>query len=136
MSLQIYTKNGRSCQIYNLPSKSGLTQFFAGRNLLCLSTIPASYVFNLQTTSSAEAKRLWRQKIKESWDYRCAYCGSEHNLTIDHIEPRSKGGTDFTKNCLCACHSCNQDKGHTPWEDWYLSQEFLVSSVMKKSRIG
>ena len=94
---------------------------------------PQAYVFNLQTTSSAEAKRLWRKKIKESWDYRCAYCGSEHNLTIDHIQPRSKGGTDFTKNCLCACHSCNQDKGHTPWEDWYLSQEFF--SIQRYEKI-
>ena len=63
---------------------------------------------------------------------RCAYCGSEHKLTIDHIEPRSKGGTDFTKNCLCACHSCNQDKGHTPWEDWYLSQEFFSMQRYEK----
>ena len=55
----------------------------------------------------------------------CAYCGSDKNLTIDHIVPRSKGGSDFTKNVLCACQSCNQDKGHTPVEDWYLSQEFF-----------
>ena len=84
-----------------------------------------AYVFNLQTTSSAEAKRLWRSKIKEEWDWECAYCGSTDNLTIDHIVPRSKGGPDFTKNCLCACHSCNQDKSHTPWEEWYSSQEFF-----------
>ena len=84
-----------------------------------------AYVFNLQTTSSAEAKRLWRAKIKEEWDWECAYCGSDENLTIDHIVPRAKGGTDFTKNVLCACHECNQDKGHTPVEDWYLSQEFF-----------
>ena len=84
-----------------------------------------AYVFNLYTTCSAEAKRLWRQKIKEEWDWECAYCGSEKNLTIDHIVPKAKGGTDFTKNCLCACHQCNQDKGHTPVEDWYLSQEFF-----------
>ena len=38
-----------------------------------------AYVFNLQTTSSAEAKRLWRQKIKEGWDWECAYCGSTKN---------------------------------------------------------
>ena len=86
---------------------------------------PQAYVFNLQTTSSAEAKRLWRQKIKEEWDLECAYCGSDEKLTIDHVVPRSKGGADFTKNCVCACHSCNQDKGHTPWEDWYFSQEFF-----------
>ena len=32
---------------------------------------------------------------------------------------------DFTKNVVCCCHSCNQDKGHNPWEEWYFSQEFF-----------
>jgi hypothetical protein len=83
------------------------------------------YLFQLQATSSGEARRLWRKHIKESWENKCAYCGSEENLTIDHIIPQSKGGLDTTKNVVCCCHSCNQDKGHTPWEDWYSSQEFF-----------
>tara|TARA_B100001142_G_scaffold330267_1_gene397462 strand:- start:3736 stop:4107 length:372 start_codon:yes stop_codon:yes gene_type:complete len=92
---------------------------------MSLLSSPQAYVFNLETTSSAEAKRLWRKKIKEAWDHKCAYCGSDKELTIDHIKPRSKGGTDVTKNVVCACHDCNQDKAHTPMEDWYLSQEFF-----------
>ena len=92
---------------------------------MSLLSSPQAYVFNLETTSSAEAKRLWRRKIKEAWDHKCAYCGSDKELTIDHIKPRSKGGTDVTKNVVCACHDCNQDKAHTPMEDWYLSQEFF-----------
>ena len=71
---------------------------------------PQAYVFNLQTTSSAEAKRLWRSKIKEEWDWECAYCGSDEN---------------FAKNVLCGCHECNNDKGHKPVEDGYISQEFF-----------
>ena len=86
---------------------------------------PQAYVFNLHTTSSSEARRLWREKIKERWDYECAYCGSEKNLTIDHVVPRAKGGESSVENMVCCCYSCNQDKGHTPWEDWYLSQEFF-----------
>ena len=93
---------------------------------------PQAYVFNLQTTSSAEAKRLWRSKIKEEWDWECAYCGSDENLTIDNIVPRAKGGTDFTKNVLCACHECNKDKGNTPVEDWYISQEFFNADRYEK----
>jgi hypothetical protein len=92
---------------------------------MALYNSPQAYVFNLQTTSSSEAKRLWRQKIKEEWGYECAYCGSTHQLTIDHIVPKAKGGIDFTKNLLCACHKCNQDKAYSPMEDWYLSQEFF-----------
>ena len=57
---------------------------------------PHAYVFNLHTTSSSEARRLWRRKIKERWDYECAYCGSEEDLTIDHVVPRSKGGMDLS----------------------------------------
>ena len=86
---------------------------------------PKAYVFNLQTTSSSEARRLWRRDIKESWNFKCAYCGSEDNLTIDHIVPRAKGGPDFTKNVLCCCHSCNQDKGHEDWEEWFFNQSFF-----------
>ncbi len=70
-------------------------------------------------------RRMWRQKIKERWEYKCAYCGSDSELTIDHIVPRCKGGPDFTKNVVCCCQSCNQDKGHTPWDEWYFSQEFF-----------
>ena len=92
---------------------------------MSLLSSPQAYVFNLETTSSAEAKRLWRKKIKEAWDNKCAYCGSDNELTIDHITPRSKGGADVTKNVVCACHDCNQDKAHTPMEEWYLSQEFF-----------
>ena len=86
---------------------------------------PRHYLFNLYTTSSAEANRIWRRKIKERWDYECAYCGSEDNLTIDHVVPHSKGGHNTVENMVCCCDSCNQDKAHTPWEDWYFSQEFF-----------
>ena len=86
---------------------------------------PQHYLYNLKTTSSAEAKRLWRRKIKERWEYQCAYCGNGSELTIDHVVPRSRGGSDFTKNVVCCCNSCNQQKSHTPWEEWYFSQEFF-----------
>ena len=90
-----------------------------------LLSSPRQYLFNLKTTSSAEALRMWRRNVKEKWNYKCAYCGSGKNLTIDHVVPRCKGGTDFTKNVVCCCHSCNQSKSHSPWEEWYFSQDFF-----------
>lgn len=90
------------------------------------------YLFQLYTTSSGEARRLWRKHIKESWENKCAYCESKDNLTIDHIIPQSKGGSDITKNVVCCCHSCNQNKSHTPWEEWYFSQEFFSDEKYKK----
>lgn len=83
------------------------------------------YLYSLKTTSSSEAKRMWRDKIREEWDNKCAYCESENNLTIDHIIPQSKGGMDVTENVVCCCYSCNQSKGHRSWEEWYSSQDFF-----------
>lgn len=93
---------------------------------------PQEYLFNLCVTSSGDAKRLWRKHIKESWDNKCAYCGSEENITIDHIIPQSKGGNDTTQNVVCCCHSCNQSKGHIPWENWYENQDFFCEIRKKK----
>ena len=93
--------------------------------LMEILSSPRHYLFNLYTTSSSEANRLWRRKIKEKWGNECAYCGSEENLTIDHVIPRSKGGHNSVENMVCCCESCNQDKAHTHWKEWYFSQDFF-----------
>lgn len=84
-------------------------------------------LYNLEATTSAEAKRKWRQSIKEHWNHRCAYCGNEEDLTLDHITPRSKGGSDRITNLVCACSECNWDKGHKYWVDWYREQDFFTA---------
>ena len=90
------------------------------------------YLFNLQTTSKAEAKRLWRKNIKEQWVHKCAYCESEENITLDHVIPQCRGGLDIKTNVVACCHSCNQSKGHTPWEEWYSNQCFFSSENYEK----
>lgn len=42
--------------------------------------------------------------------YRCVYCGQYDNLTIDHIIPRSKGGTSHVTNLQTMCKRCNNAK--------------------------
>jgi hypothetical protein len=93
---------------------------------------PKEYLFQLHATNSGEAKRMWRQHIKEQWNHQCAYCGSEEKLTIDHILPQSKGGLDVTKNVVCCCHNCNQSKGHEHWKLWYVQQEFYSEERFNK----
>jgi len=89
-------------------------------------------LYNLEAVTGSEARRKWRQSIKEKWNYECAYCGSEENLTLDHITPTSKGGSDRVTNVLCACHSCNHSKGHQMWSDWFLSQDFFDKEKLSK----
>lgn len=46
--------------------------------------------------------------------FRCQYCGRKHNpfeLTLDHIVPRSKGGSTEPENLCASCMECNQRKG-------------------------
>jgi 5-methylcytosine-specific restriction endonuclease McrA len=42
--------------------------------------------------------------------FSCQYCGSRHDLTFDHVTPRSKGGTTTWENVVAACSSCNLRK--------------------------
>ncbi|ORE98476.1 HNH endonuclease [Aurantimonas sp. 22II-16-19i] len=43
--------------------------------------------------------------------FQCQYCGSPHELTFDHVVPRSKGGLTTWENVVAACSPCNLKKG-------------------------
>ncbi len=45
---------------------------------------------------------------------RCQYCGKRvptSELSLDHVIPRTQGGTSNWKNIVCACTNCNKNKG-------------------------
>lgn len=45
---------------------------------------------------------------------RCQYCGHKfptHQLSLDHVMPRSQGGGTNWENIVCACLTCNVRKG-------------------------
>ncbi len=44
-------------------------------------------------------------------EHKCRQCGAEKNLTIDHIVPLAKGGTNELNNLQILCRSCNSKKG-------------------------
>jgi 5-methylcytosine-specific restriction endonuclease McrA len=57
-----------------------------------------------------------RQQIITAADYRCEYCKSSSRLTgtplvMEHILPRSLGGTDDPENLAASCYRCNEFKG-------------------------
>src|SRR5699024_10116299 len=60
---------------------------------------------------------LSRYNVMKRDGNHCQYCGSSRNLTIDHVLPRSRGGTDSWENLTTACDQCNVTKGNrTPKE--------------------
>ena len=42
--------------------------------------------------------------------HKCAYCGRNAN-TIDHVQPKSRGGKDTWENLVACCLKCNNAKG-------------------------
>jgi len=50
-------------------------------------------------------------------NFKCVYCGSDDNLTVDHILPVSRGGKTCFENCVASCQKCNNKKNNkTPSE--------------------
>lgn len=52
----------------------------------------------------------------------CAYCGRSAN-TIDHVQPKSRGGKDVWENLVACCLKCNNIKGDKTLQElgWSLS---------------
>ncbi len=49
--------------------------------------------------------------------FRCVYCGEvfpPEELTLDHVQPRMRGGDTSGGNVVTACRACNTAKGGQP----------------------
>lgn len=66
-----------------------------------------------------KSKRRWKLTLTRKRrrlfkaDPRCSYCGCDLNwltATLDHVVPKSKGGTDTIDNLVLACQPCNVQK--------------------------
>lgn len=64
----------------------------------------------------------------------CQYCGkrcSTSELSLDHVIPRSQGGTATWENIVCACVRCNVRKGGRTPEQAHLK---LICTPVKPKR--
>ena len=55
-----------------------------------------------------------RDRILRRDRYRCVYCRElfpPAELTLDHVQPRMRGGDDSEGNLVTSCTSCNTLKG-------------------------
>jgi len=58
--------------------------------------------------------KLNRRNIFARDQNKCQYCGGRFptaELSLDHVHPRSQGGTSTWTNLVCCCVSCNARKG-------------------------
>jgi 5-methylcytosine-specific restriction endonuclease McrA len=84
-----------------------------------------------------------KKNIMTRDNYTCAYCGSNEELTIDHIIPICQGGKSTFENCVTACFSCNNAKNNrTPNQaKMYLHKKAYAPTiseffVMKMKNLG
>jgi 5-methylcytosine-specific restriction endonuclease McrA len=63
-------------------------------------------------------RKLTRLEVFHRDQYTCQYCGKQtHQLTLDHVIPRYRGGEHIWENVVSACIPCNRHKaGKTPNE--------------------
>ena len=55
-----------------------------------------------------------REQIFLRDDYQCVYCGERFEpdaLTVDHVQPKMRGGDRSGGNLVTACGGCNARKG-------------------------
>jgi 5-methylcytosine-specific restriction endonuclease McrA len=74
----------------------------------------AKLKYRKRKISSSKRTRIFCRDLHE-----CQYCGARDKpLTIDHVIPESRGGTDDDDNLVTACKPCNSSKGAQTLEEW------------------
>ena len=78
-----------------------------------------------------------REYLLEKFGRKCCYCGKENiPLEIEHIIPKSRGGTDRIDNLCLACHECNQKKGNMTAEEFgYPDIQKQVKQTLKDTSV-
>ncbi len=93
-----------------------------------------------------------REFLLEKWGRKCAslgarslapcdgagshrYCGAENlPLEVEHIHPKSKGGSDRVSNLTLACHTCNQAKGNRDIREFLSGKPSVLDRILKQAK--
>jgi 5-methylcytosine-specific restriction endonuclease McrA len=76
--------------------------------------------------SPSRAKRVQFIEMFVRQNGICIYCeermvlqiGLNNSATIDHLTPKSRGGSNAQWNLALACYLCNQDKGDRTYDEY------------------
>ena len=72
-----------------------------------------------------------REYLLEKWGRKCVYCDAKNTrLEIDHITPKSRGGSNRVSNLTIACRDCNVKKGNVDIQDFLQGKPKLLSIII------
>ncbi|MEO0687846.1 MAG: RNA-guided endonuclease IscB, partial [Cyanobacteria bacterium J06649_11] len=77
---------------------------------------------------------LWGYQVREyllsKWGRKCTYCGNKDvPLQVEHIYPKSKGGSNRVSNLCLACEKCNHKKGNKLVEEFLKKKPELLNKI-------
>ena len=73
-----------------------------------------------------------REYLLAKFDRTCVYCGATNTpLNLDHVHPRSRGGSDRVSNLVLACVPCNQTKNDRPVEEFITNKPALARILVR-----
>lgn len=65
---------------------------------------------------NSKQKKSRKQQLITEYGSICFWCGNllpENQLTIDHLKPKSLGGSNNLENLRLACFPCNNSRGNS-----------------------
>lgn len=65
----------------------------------------------LETAAGSYTLDEWRA-VMDQYGHRCRMCACEGKMTVDHVIPLSKGGSNTVENLSPLCKPCNSRKNN------------------------
>jgi 5-methylcytosine-specific restriction endonuclease McrA len=76
-----------------------------------------------------------REYLLEKWGRNCAYCAKQGvPLQVEHIVPRSRGGSNRISNLTLACEPCNKRKGAQPVETFLAAKPKILAQIKAQAK--
>ena len=76
-----------------------------------------------------------REYLLEKFNRTCAYCGvKDVPLEVEHIVPKSKGGSNRISNLTIACVPCNQTKSNRDIKDFLANKPSLLHRILSQAK--
>lgn len=76
-----------------------------------------------------------REFLLDKFNHTCIYCGATNTrLEIEHLTPRSKGGSNRVSNLGLACTRCNQKKGNQDIREFLKSNPELLDRILSQAK--
>ncbi len=76
-----------------------------------------------------------REYLLDKFNRTCVYCNAKNlPLEVEHIVPKSKGGSNRISNLTLACRPCNESKGNQDIQDFLSGSPNLLKRILTQAK--